>query len=288
VRWLDECYRGARGPEELPDPDELTRPTTPPGTAGQRGEAAMQWKRWLDGFAAHPMRSLAGPRRRVRQALRSAVTTLGAAESDRAMAAAGRRAGLLTPMLFYLAAVIRAHHAVFRARGVDPGSYVVPLPVNMRPKTGAGAIFRTHVSLLWFQVLPSQVEDFGALLDELKRQRLAAIKAGLVEKGACALDWARFALTRAYAHMSRMALRGELCSFFFAYTGEFLGGLERFCSAEIRNGYHVAPVLPSPGSCAALSHFRGRLNLTHVFQQGVFSEREREIFVGSLLSDLLA
>jgi hypothetical protein len=288
VRWLDECHRGARGPEELPDPDELTRPITPPGTAGERGAAAMQWKRWLDGFAAHPMRSLAGPRRRVRQALHSAVMTLEEDESDRAMGAASRRAGFLTPMLFYLAAVMRAHHAVFRARGVDPGSYVVPLPVNMRPKSGAGAIFRTHVSLLWFQVLPSQVEDFGALLEELKRQRLAAIKEGLVEKAACALDWARFGLTRAYARLSRMALRGELCSFFFAYTGEFLGGLERFCGAEIRNGYHLAPVLPSPGSCVALSHFRGRLNLSHVFQQGVFSERERELFVESLLADLLA
>ncbi len=35
-------------------------------------------------------------------------------------------------MLFYLAASVRAHHAVFQVRGVDPRSYVVPLPVNLR------------------------------------------------------------------------------------------------------------------------------------------------------------
>ena len=45
-----------------------------------------------------------------------------------------QEAGFLTPMLFYLAATIRAHDAVFRARGSDPVSYVVPLPVNLRPK----------------------------------------------------------------------------------------------------------------------------------------------------------
>jgi hypothetical protein len=288
VRWLDECYRGVRTPAELPDPDELSRPAAPLPPMGERGDAAMEWKRWMDGFSAHPLRSLAGPRQRVRQALCSEVTTLTTEETLRAVESAKRRAGFLTPMLFYLTAAIRAHHAVFRERGIDPGSYVVPLPVNLRPRAAEPAIFRTHVSLLWFQVLPKQVEDFDGLLAELKAQRLGAIKQGFVEKGTCALDFARFAPRRLYAHMSRLALRGELCSFFFAYTGEFIDGLETFCGAPIRNGYHVAPVLPSPGSCTAISHFRGRLNVTHVFQEGVLSEREREAFRAQLRADLLA
>jgi hypothetical protein len=288
VRWLDECHRGLRNPAELPDPDELVRPAQPLPPMRERGAAAMEWKRWMDGFSDHPLRSLAGPRRVVRQALRCEVTTLSPAETQRAVASAKRRAGFLTPMLFYLAAAIRAHHAVFRERGVDPGSYVVPLPVNLRPRGAAPAIFRTHVSLLWFQVLPEQVEDLDGLLAELKAQRLRAIKQRFVEKGTCALDFARFAPRRLYAHMSRLALRGELCSFFFAYTGEFIEGLPSFFGAEVRNGYHVAPVVPSPGSCAALSHFRGRLNVTHVFQEGVLSKREREVFRAQLRADLLA
>ena len=288
MRWLDECHRGERRPADLPEPDELERDpeALPPMRA--RGDAAMEWKSWLDGLAKHPLQSLAGPRSRTRQALRTAVMTLSQDETRHVIESAKQRAGFLTPMLFYLAAAIRAHHAVFRERGADPGSYVVPLPVNVRPRGAEGQVFRTHVSLLWFQVLPEQVEDFDKLLAELKEQRRAAIKNGFVEKGVCALDFARFAPRRLYAHMSRLALRGELCSFFFAYTGEFVEGLEQFCGAEVRNGFHVAPVLPSPGSCAAVSHFRGRLNLTHVFQQGVFSEREREVFAAQLRSDLLA
>jgi hypothetical protein len=282
VRWLDECHRGVRCVADLPDGDELVRAAPPLPAMRQRGDAALEWKRWLDGFSAHPLRSLAGPRRRVRQDLRSELTTFTPEETARAVESAGRRAGFLTPMLFHLAAAIRAHHAVFRERGVDPGSYVVPLPVNLRARGGEAALFRTHVSLLWFQVLPEQVEDLDVLLAELKQQRLR------VEKGACALDFARLAPRRLYAHMSRLALRGELCSFFFAYTGEFVEGLSRFCGAEIRNGHHVAPVLPSPGSCTAISHFRGRLNVTHVFQRDVFSTREREVFRAQLRSDLLA
>ena len=288
VRWLDECHRGERSPDQLPELDELERESDPLPPMRERGDAAMEWKSWLDGLAAHSLQSLAGPRRRTPQALHTGVTTLSPKQTGHVIESAQRRAGFLTPMLFYLAAAIRAHHAVFRERGVDPGSYVVPLPVNVRPRGSEGAMFRTHVSLLWFQVLPEQVEDFDKLLSELKEQRRDAIKRGFVEKGVCALDFARFAPRRLYAHMSRMALRGELCSFFFAYTGEFIDGLERFCGAEIRNGYHVAPVLPSPGSCAAFSHFRGRMNVTHVFQRDVFSEREREVFTAQLRSDLLA
>jgi hypothetical protein len=234
------------------------------------------------------MRSLAGPLRRTRQALRYDIHTFSPEETDRVVEGARRRAGFLTPTLFYLAAAIRAHHAVFRARGVDPGSFVVPLPVNLRPKGAEGAIFRTHTSLLWFHVLSERAESLDTLLVDLKQQRLNAIKQGHVENGTHAMHFARFAPTRLYSRLARAALRGELCSFFFAYTGEFLDGLERFLGCEIRNGFHVAPVPPSPGSCVAMSLYRGRLNTTHVYQEGVLSDREREIFRAQLRADLLA
>ena len=242
----------------------------------------------MDGLGARPLRSPAGPLARTRQALRYDVLTLGPDDTVRAVAAARERAGFLTPMLFYLAAAIRAHHAVFRARGVDPGSYVVPLPVNLRPRGREGALFRTHTSLLWFQVEPAQVDDFDALLYDLKRQRHEAIRAGHVDGGSHAMHFARWAPRRLYARMARAALRGELCSFFFAYTGEFADGLDHFLGANIENAFHVAPVPPSPGSCAAISTFRGRLNVTHVHQAGVFTQEERDLFRSQLTTDLVA
>jgi len=190
-------------------------------------------------------------------------------------------------MLFYLAAALRAHHAVFQARGVDPGSYVVPLPVNLRPKGGEGAVFRTHVSLIWFQAFPEQMEDLDGLVAALKAQRVAAIRAGQIENGVHAMDFARVAPRRLYTHMARRALGGELCSFFFAFTDAFLPGLQRFFAAPIADGFHVPPVPPSPGSCVAMSLRDGRLNVTHVHQRGVLSERELVIFRERLRADLL-
>jgi hypothetical protein len=288
VCWLDACFRGAAEPGTLPDPNEFAPPPPSGLSLQERGDRAMNWKRWLDRTGDPPMCSLAGPLRRTPQALRYDVLTLSREETARVLASARQRAGFLTPMLFYLAAAIRAHRAVFRARGVDPRSFVVPLPVNLRPKGAESAIFRTHTSLLWFHVLSEQAESMEGLLDVLRAQRLSAIKAGHVENGVHAMQFVRFAPTRVYSRMTRAALRGELCSFFFAFTGEFLGGLDRFLGSEIHNGFHVAPVPASPGSCVAISLQGERLNATHVYQNGVLSDREREILAAQLRSDLLA
>ena len=289
VEWLESVHRGERAVQDLP-PDELDHeaPGMPDGLASQeRGRRAMSWQRWMASLAEPRPRSLAGPLSSVRQALRYDVTTFGVEESERVVARAKESAGFLTPMLFYLACAMRAHHAVFRARGVDPGSYVVPLPVNLRPKGSEHALFRTRVSLLWFRALPDVVEDFDALVADLKAQRVAAIKAKHVENGVIAMDYARHAPMRVYAHMARRAMRGELCSFFFAFTGDFADGIDRFLGAPVENAFHAPPVPPSPGSSAAMSLRKGRLNVTHVQQAGLFSDTEREIFQRALRRDLL-
>lgn len=149
-------------------------------------------------------------------------------------------------------------------------------------------MFRTHVSLLWFRATPEQMDEVEGLVAELKSQRVAAIRAHQVENGVHAMDFARFAPARLYAHMARRNGRGELCSFFFAFTGEFCPGAKRFFGGEILGGFHVAPVPPSPGSCLALSTRGGRLHVSHVHQRGIFDERELVLFRDALRADLLA
>ena len=101
------------------------------------------------------------------------------------------------------------------------------------------------------------------------------------------MDFARHAPMRVYTHMARRSLGGELCSFFFAYTGEFAGDLRSFMGSEIRNAFTAPSVPTSPGSAATVSRFADRMNLLHVHQQGVFSEKERALFTEKLRADLL-
>src|SRR5215472_837250 len=296
VEWLAACHRGERQPDDLAPGEgagiamgaEAATGTAPQrGGPRARGQRARAYQARMASFAERPPRSLAGPLRRTSQALHYGVETYSKDETLCVVARAQRQAGFLTPVLFYLAAAIRAHHAVFRQRQLRAASYVVPVVANLRPKGAPSAIFRSHVSMLWFQVFPEQVEDFPTLLDELKEQRLARIREGFLENGAAAMDFARWAPSRLYARMAERVLKGELASFFFAYTGDFLPGLSHFFGAEILNGFHAAGVLASPGSATLLCLRTGHLNVGHVRQQGVFSPAELSTFRLQLRRDLL-
>ncbi len=256
-------------------------------SARDRGQKAREWQGFLQSFADRPPSSPAGPRRRVVQEVDYRLHAFGAGETAFVVEAAKAKAGFLTPVMYYMAAAVRAHHRMFERRGTIPQSYVVPLPVNIRPKGQEGAIFRTHVSMLWFQLMPDAVETFDTALEEIKRQRRQSIRNGLVDSGVHAIEFARFVPADLFAAMVRRTFQGELCSFFFAFTGDFLPAVQSFFGAEVRNGFHVPAVPPSPGSCAAMSIHQGRLNLTHVYQKGAVTEQEVERFGEDMRSELM-
>ncbi len=251
-----------------------------------RSQIARDWLDHMNVFGRVPPVSLGGPARRTQQALAYEVYGLDVDTTARVRARAAQTAGFMTPVAFYLAAAIRAHHAVYRRRGLDPQSYVVPLPVNMRAKGGRGPVFQTQVAMMWFQVLPETVEDFSSLVASLKEQRLNAIKGGLIERAAVAIDFIRFVPARAYARLARSTFRGELASFLFAFTDAFLPGVDHFFGAPILDGFHAPSVTPSPGSSLIMSLRDQRLNVAHVHQQGVFDAADRACLEAQLLEDL--
>ena len=288
VELLAACGEGTRAPDDVPDAD---RPGAPPdvvlpASSSERGSMAMAWQRWMSDLGRQSVRSIAGPERGARQDLAIERVHLDDRESAVAQERARSLAGFLTPMIFYLGVAIRAHHAVLRARRAVPESYVVPLPVNLRPKGSEGGIFRTRVSLLWFQVPSKSVDDLEELLAALKQQRLRAIRGGMIENGVAAMDYARMAPSRLYGRMARHALRGELCSFFFAWTGEFCPGLERFFGAPLEDGFGVPSVPASPGSGLVLALRQGRLGYTHVRQRDAWEPDEIALFHDRLAEDL--
>lgn len=282
-----EAHRAGRAPA-VPAGDAPGAPAADalPAGARERGAMAMSWQRRMNALGALPVRSLAGPARAVRQDLVYDLWSFPEAETAAIVERASTRAGFLTPMLFYVAAAVRAHDAVLRARGTVPASYVVPLPVDLRPKGGEGGVFRTRVSMIWLQVRAERATDPGALLADLKEVRRRAIREHQVENGVAAMDYARMAPAPVYARMARRPLRGELCSFFFAWTADFCPGLDSFFGAPVHDGFHAPSVPPSPGSGLVFSLRDGRLNVTHVRQRGVLRSDEHARFHDALVRDL--
>lgn len=293
VALLDEIGRGAR-PAEALDAAEGAGLVAGEAAASwrARGDLARRWQRRMHELGDPAPRSLAPRRGRVRQQLRCDVLRLSLDDTAAFQERAKRLAGFLTPVLFPLAASLRAHAAVLRKRGEPPVSFVVPVVANARPRGeraggAASAIFRTHVSMLWFRVLGAELGELEPLVATLKAQRLAMVQSGFLEQGLAALDFARFAPAPLYAAMARRTFHGELASFFFAYTGEFLPGTARFFGAPVEHGFHVPSVPASPGSGLISSLHGGRLTIAHVWQPGVASEDERFVLRDELLADLV-
>ncbi len=255
-------------------------------TAGERGQMAQAWNTYMHGVAAKRPTSLAGPLRQAQQDLRYDQVRLEGSDAVNAIDRAKKMAGFLTPMLFFLAVSLRAHQAVADLRGRSSTSWIVPLPVDLRPKGGQGEVFRTHVSLLWFQVTTDETRDLAGLIEVLKVQRLSAIRAKLVEAGVAALDFARYAPARLYSHMARRTFGGELGSFFFAYTGEFAPAAESLCGATILDAFHAPSVPASPGSALVFSRRGGGLSAVHVYQRDSVDPADLGVLREQLRRDL--
>jgi hypothetical protein len=101
-----------------------------------------------------------------------------------------------------------------------------------------------------------------------------------------AMDLLRWAPARLHTWIARRGLGGEIASFYFAFTGEFLPDMATFCGAEIVNGFHVPSVMPSPGSSVIMSVRDGRLNIAHIYQQDAVTADERALLRARLLEDL--
>ncbi|HVP31516.1 MAG TPA: hypothetical protein VMW35_20400 [Myxococcota bacterium] len=295
VAWLARCGDGATRVDAL-GADEgggAGLDETPAAffrALRAKGDRARAWQRQIRALASIPPRSPGGRLSRARQATRYERLTLRGDASERFLARAKEKAGVLTPVLFPLAASIRAHAALFRARGVLPRSFVVPVVANARPKgaaSGAEAIFRTHVAMLWFRALAEETADLDGLVRALRTRRAELLKRHFLEDGLAALDVARIAPRRAYAFGVRRVFGGELASFFFAYTGEFLPRTATFFGAPIEDGFHVPGVPASPGSALVFSLRDGRLGVTHVWQDGVEDADERALLRRALLDDLV-
>lgn len=281
-RWTEDGEMPAR---LAPDAESPLDRFVDEKSWAERLRLTQTWGSRMSDLAEPPPRSLTGPLDTIPQNLtwrRWSFPDRSPAIRDRAQ----RHAGTLRPMLFYLAVSMRAHHRVLRSRGQSPGGYLVPVPVDMR-RGGSDPVFRTHVSFLWFRAAAELIPEFEPLIDHLRRQRKEMIRQGLERLTCVALETLRWMPTVLYRRMIRRSFEGEMASFFFSFTGDFLPDLEEFLGTRITDGYHVPSVPVSPGSGLIWNYHRDCLQATHVHQDGILSDPERARFREQIREDLL-
>ena len=77
---------------------------------------------------------------------------------------------------FYLAAALRALHAVAVHRGNQDGAYLIPAPHDTRRRGANGPIFSNHLSILFYRIEPQHCGKLGDVFTELGRQMTNQIR----------------------------------------------------------------------------------------------------------------
>jgi hypothetical protein len=261
-------------------------PFTPPAGIAARWRATRAFVRRHYELKPPDFQSLGGS---VPQPGRSEFRVMGFSlgETRQIQQRASRLTGGIFQMPYFFAAVARAHAAVFRLRGVEPVSYVSPVPIQSRSTKDRHPIFQNQVTVLHFKLPAPVVRGFEEAVAAVHSQFAAAVREGVETSAAMVLWWMRRMPPALYRRFLQRDTGGQMVSFFQSHTGEFLAGLRDFCGARIENGWHIPAVSQPPGSGIFFSEREGRLSATISWHEGVMTKQEVDQMEQSLRADLL-
>ena len=83
-------------------------------------------------------------------------------------------------MPYLLSVVIKSVHEIFKFRGMDPASYLIPVSIDMRSSEDVKQeLFFNHVSYLFFQIHSNDADDLAGMISKIKNQMYDQVKSGL-------------------------------------------------------------------------------------------------------------
>ena len=263
---------------------------------GVVGERPLKWREFLgeaerfkDRFyqnAAYSIRSLSGAEPKPGKACFE-VVEFSAEETARISARAASVSRGVFQLAWFLAAVIRAHRAVFLHRGSEPESYQTGCPVQQRKRGARHPIWQNQVSQLFFRLLPTEATELAAAAELLQEQFAAQTRERLDLAFATMTGLLRRLPTPWYLQFLRSNSGGYITSFFYSHTGAFLPECGIFAGAPILNGWHVPSISAPPGTGLFFSERNGALSATLSWREGVLTSPERALLWRSLREDLL-
>ncbi len=241
----------------------------------------------LDEFCQAAPRSAGIRRPEAAPVLHYRVEKFSVEETARIRANGAKTCGVLSDAQFHAVASVLELHQLHQRLGCPSPSYVLPVPVGLRPKGSIEPLFSNQVTMLMLQFLPAQLGSVADAVAALKLQTGKAMRAGLVDSSVVLLETFRFLPAPVFMAFVKHGLRGEICSLFYGNTAAVSPLLTSFFGAVIEDFAHVAAVTPSPGLGVIFCYFRGALRLTVLHLDQHFSAAEVDGFAQGLRARLL-
>ena len=161
---------------------------------------------------------------------------------------------------FYLAASLRAVHAIAVRRGNQDGAYLIPVPHDTRRRGANGPIFSNHLSILFYRIEPRQAGRISDILGELSRQMTNQIRDRFPESCMAALDMFKPLPLGFYVHHLGKPTRGKFATFSFSDSGETCAGMTELWGGKILAVTHLVPAWRPPGLMVVFLKFGNRLS----------------------------
>jgi hypothetical protein len=257
------------------------------GGLGARGRQAWRELERIEQFKSALPVSLATQRRPRRGMMKYRVAAFSAAEAARIRAHGSRMCGLLGDTNFHLAATMVELHRLHQRAGCASASYVLPVPVGLRPKGTRAPLFSNQVTMVLHQFLPDQLSGMEQAIAAVKTSHADYLRGNYLDAGITLAQLFRALPLPLYMRILRHELRGEICSLFFGDTGTVDPALERFLDARIERFAHVPAVTVPPGAGVVFYRFGGRLLFTLVYAEDTLTDDEAIGFVERLRDRLL-
>ena len=210
-----------------------------------------------------------------------------AEETARIRANGARLCGVLSDAQFHAAVAALELHQLHQRTGSATKSYILPMPVGLRPKGRVEPLFSNQVDMLMLQFLPEHLESVEKAVAAIKAQTAQGLREGSVSYGRKLSGLFSFLPLPVYMAVLKHGLKGEICSLFFGDPGSVNPKLENFMGVAVENFTHAAAVTPAPGLGVIYYYFRGRLHLSVIHARTVLTDTEAADFATAMRHRLL-
>jgi hypothetical protein len=241
----------------------------------------------LDKFCEQQPRSLKTRHPNAPRELQFRVEKFSGEETKTIRANGARLCGILGDAQFHAVAAALELHRLHQKLGSATKSYIVPMPVGLRPKGRIEPLFSNQVDMLMLQFLPEQLDSAGKAVAALKAQTAQAFRENSISYGRKLSEMFGFLPLPIYMKMLKHGLKGEICSHFFGDTAAVNPKMENFLGVVVENFTHVAAVTPAPGLGVIFYYFRGELRVSVVHAKTVLNDDEAANFSAAIRNRLL-
>jgi hypothetical protein len=273
----------------VPEPGEdwYAQRATHAGGLRERGKQAWRELRRLDEFQKALPVSLSTRRPPTSPTMKYQVVAFSREDSAHIRANASRLCGFLGDTNFHLAVTVLELHQLHENSARPSASYVLPIPIGLRPKGTRGPLFSNQITMMLHQFLPEQLGNLAQTIAAVKSRNKEFLRDEHINPGIALAQMFRGLPLPLYMRMIKHELRGEICSLFFGETGTVDSQLQTFLGAEVVKLFHIPAVTVPPGIGVVFYRFRDQLHFTLVHADGTLTDNEASDFIARLHERLL-